>query len=195
MLMTSKRASLTRADILDAALRILDEEGATGLSMRRLARELGIEAMSLYHHFPNKDAILAGVIDLALEGEAPAGPLPERWQDVVTAAVVGFRRALVRHPNALPIMVAHPPTGPGSSAMYIAGPLRFLRARGFSDGDAADVFQAVFAMSFGHAMLATSYGTLELEDTPRVDFTEEAFTRALEVLLDGYDERRAQPQG
>lgn len=187
--MPTKRTPLTRGEILTAALRILDEEGADALSMRRLAREVGVEAMSLYHHFPNKDAILAGVIDLALEGEAPAGPLPERWQDVVTAAVVGFRRVLVRHPNALPIMIAHPPTAPGASAMYIQGPLRFLTARGFSDGDAADLFQAVFAMSFGHAMLATSYGTLEMEDTPRVEFTEDAFARTLAVLLDGYDER------
>ena len=100
----------------------------------------------------------------------------------------------MRHPNALPIMVAHPPTAPGSSAMYIAGPLRFLKARGFSDEDAADLFQAVFAMSFGHAMLATSYGTLELEDTPRVAFTEDAFTRTLAVLLDGYDGRLRAPE-
>jgi len=187
--MVAKRVPLTREDILRAALRVLDSDGADGLSMRRLARELGIEAMSLYHHFPNKDAILAGVIDLALEGEAPSGPMPERWQDVVTAAVVGFRRVLVKHPNALPIMATHPPTAPGAAAMYIQGPLRFLQSRGFSDEDAADLFQAVFAMSFGHAMLATSYGTLDLEDTPRVAFTEEAFTRTLAVLLDGYGER------
>jgi len=193
--MASKRTPLKRGDILSAALRILDEEGADALSMRRLARDLGIEAMSLYHHFPNKDAILAGVIDLALEGEAPTGPLPDRWQDVVAAAVLGFRRVLVRHPNALPIMAAHPPTAPGSSAMYIKGPLRFLMARGFSDEDATDLFQAVFAMSFGHAMLATSYGTLELEDTPSLAFTEDAFTRTLGVLLDSYDGRRADPSG
>lgn len=185
--MPAKRTPLTRHDILEAALRVIDTEGVDALSMRRLARELGIEAMSLYHHFPNKDAILAGVIDLALEAEAP-GPMPAAtsWRDPVAAAVLGFRRVLVKHPNVLPVMAAHPPVS-GSSTVYIQGPLAYLKARGFTDEAATDLFQAVFALSFGHAMLSTSYGQISLEGVPSFKFSEAAFARTLEVLLHGYD--------
>ena len=185
--MAPKRTPLTPADILLAALHIIDTEGVDALSMRRLARDLGVEAMSLYHHFPNKDAILTGVIDLALAAEAP-GPAPESatWSDPVAAAVLGFRRVLVKHPNVLPVMAAHPPVS-GSSVVYIEGPLRYLTAQGFSDTDATDLFQAVFALAFGHAMLSTSYGSIEIPGTPSFAFTEEAFSRTLAVLLAGYD--------
>jgi AcrR family transcriptional regulator len=188
-----RRTHLTRDDILAAALALIDGEGADALTMRRLARDLGIEAMSLYHHFENKQAILDGVIERALQGEAPAGPIPERWQDAVAGAVLGFRRVLVKHPNVLPIMAAHPPTTPESS-VYITGPLQFLTASGFAEDVAAELFQAVFAMSFGHAMLSTSYPPLEVDGAPRVEFTEAAFARSLQVLLDGYGAARGEPR-
>lgn len=186
--MTAKRAPLTRAEILETALRIIDADGADALSMRRLAGELGIEAMSLYHHFPNKDAILAGVIDLALLAEAPAPGTapPASWREPVTAAVLGFRRVLVTHPNVLPVMAAHPPTS-GASSAYIQGPLAYLTAQGMSDADATDLFQAVFAYAFGHAMLSTNYGTIAIPGTPSFAFTEDAFARTLDLLLHAYD--------
>lgn len=185
--MAAKRIPLNPADILAAALDIVDCEGVDALSMRRLARALGVEAMSLYHHFPNKDAILAGVIDLALAAEAASAPLAgSSWREPVTAAVLGFRRVLVKHPNVLPAMIAHPPTSPENS-IYVTGPLRYLSTQGFSDRDSADLFQAVFALSFGHAMLSTSYRSIELEGAPAVAFTEEAFARTLDVLLRGYE--------
>jgi AcrR family transcriptional regulator len=149
--------------------------------------------MSLYHHFENKDAILAGVIDLALEAEAPAPPTapPPSWREPVMGAVLGFRRVLVKHPNVLPVMATHPPTS-GSSTVYIEGPLRYLLARGLSEAEATDLFQSLFALAFGHAMLSTSYGTIEIPGTPSFAFTEDAFTRTLDILLHGYDESATQ---
>jgi AcrR family transcriptional regulator len=185
IIMVAKRTPLTARDILVTALRIIDEEGADALSMRHLARELGVEAMSLYHHFPNKDAILEGVVVLALEAEAPPAPVGAGWEGPVRAAVLGFRRVLVNHPNVLPVMAAHPPTTPGTSA-YIEGPLRFLLATAFAPADASDLFQAVFALAFGHAMLSTSYTAIEQEGLPSVRFTETSFSRTLDVLLEGY---------
>jgi AcrR family transcriptional regulator len=186
--MGPKRTPLKPADILKAALRIIDAEGVDALSMRRLARDLGVEAMSLYHHFPNKEAIMAGVIDLALLSEAPAPDMapPASWREPVAAAVLGFRRVLVKHPNVLPQMAAHPPVS-GTSSAYIEGPLTYLSAQGFSDADATDLFQAVFAYAFGHAMLSTSYGTIDVPGAPAFSFTEEAFSRTLAILLNGYD--------
>jgi AcrR family transcriptional regulator len=188
--MPQKRSHpLSRAEILDAALHIVDTEGVDALSMRRLARGLGVEAMTLYHHFPNKEAILEGVILLALHAEAPSGEIHGDWKIPVAAAVTGFRRVLVNHPNVLPVMVAHPPTS-AQSAAPIEGPLRFLAATGFSDADSSELFQAVFALAFGHAMLSTNYPSLEFEGAPRVDFTEESFAHSLDVILVGYEPRR-----
>jgi AcrR family transcriptional regulator len=188
--MTSKRSKpLTRDEIFSAALAIVDADGIDALSMRRLARELGVEAMSLYHHVPNKAALLDGVVELSLAAQAPQAPLGDAWQDIVTGAVCGFRRALVAHPNVLPMIVAHPPTSKEQSAVYIEGPLRFLVANGFPDRDASELFEAVFALSFGHAMLSTNYPAITPEGAPPVDFTEESFERTVRVLLDGYAEQ------
>lgn len=186
--MSARKNPLNRREILETALRIVDEEGVDALSMRRLAREVGVEAMSLYHHFANKDAILAGVIDIALEAEAPppgATP-PSSWRDPVAAAVLGFRRVLVKHPNVLPVMAAHPPVT-GASTVYIQGPLQYLARNGFDDKDATDLFQGVFSLAFGHALLSTSYKSIALEGVPVLDFAEESFSRTLSKVLEGYE--------
>ncbi len=54
----TKREPLSTDRVLDAAIRLADRGGAQAITMRRVAQELGVEAMSLYHHVPNKDAIL-----------------------------------------------------------------------------------------------------------------------------------------
>ena len=58
------REPLTRERALRKAMQLADARGLDELTMRRLAHELGVEAMSLYHHVPNKDAILDGMVDL-----------------------------------------------------------------------------------------------------------------------------------
>jgi AcrR family transcriptional regulator len=186
--MSAKRsAPLTKPEIFAAALAIIDAEGIDALTMRRLAGDLGVEAMSLYHHVPNKEALLDGVVELALTAQAPAAPpASDDWRATITAAVCGFRRALITHPNVLPHMITHPPSSPEATAMYIRGPLAYLLAHGFSDRDAAELFEAFFALSFGHAMLTTNYSSIEGGDVPRVDFTEESFERAARTLMEGY---------
>ncbi len=71
---TSPARSLTRDRIVEAALRIMDDEGLDAVSMRRVAREVGVEAMSLYHHVRDKDDLLDGV---CASGDARL-PLPRR---------------------------------------------------------------------------------------------------------------------
>lgn len=190
--MSAKRSTpLTKHEIFSAALALIDAEGIDALSMRRLARDLGVEAMSLYHHVPNKEALLDGVVELALTAQAPGAP-PEGqdWQATVSAAVCGFRRALIAHPNVLPHMITHPPSSPEASTMYIYGPLRYLMANGLSDKDASELFEAFFALAFGHAMLTTNYGSIEGEGVPTVDFSEESFARAVRTLMDGYGQAK-----
>lgn len=74
------RKGLTRAAILDAAVQLVERDGAGALTMRRLGAELGVEAMSLYHHVPNRDAVLDGIAEQLMSRLQPpvAG---SGWQD------------------------------------------------------------------------------------------------------------------
>ncbi|MGZ6673728.1 MAG: TetR/AcrR family transcriptional regulator, partial [Solirubrobacteraceae bacterium] len=69
---TPRRTPLSRERVLRAAIALADERGAQELTMRKLAKELGVEAMSLYNHVANKDDLLDGMIDIVFgEIEAP----------------------------------------------------------------------------------------------------------------------------
>jgi len=194
--MTTRRAApLTRDEIFAAALAIIDAEGVAALSMRRLARELGVEAMSIYHHVRDKQALLAGVVDLSVRTEAPAPPRPgARWQDVVTAVVLAFRRTLIAHPNVLPLMVAHPPTSPASMAAHVETPLRFFLANGLAEKDAARLLEALFALGFGHATLTINYKEMRGRGVPPVRFTEQSYEHTVRLLIEGYSGGSSHPQ-
>ncbi|MBP2231460.1 TetR/AcrR family tetracycline transcriptional repressor [Azospirillum agricola] len=82
-----------RRDVIDTALALLDEVGLEGLTMRRLAQALKIQAPSLYWHFPNKQALLDAMADAMLDGVA----LPDdtlAWDAWLQAALTEFRHAL-----------------------------------------------------------------------------------------------------
>jgi AcrR family transcriptional regulator len=67
---------LSREAILQAALRIVDDEGLDAMTMRRLAATLGVNPMSIYHHLPNKAAVFAGLAELVFAGIDPAPTTP-----------------------------------------------------------------------------------------------------------------------
>ena len=92
---------LSRERILETAVALADAHGIEAVTMRRLADELGVEAMSLYHHTPNKRAILDGVVDLVfLEIAAELQPTPGSWVQQLRARILSSRRVLLRHPWA-----------------------------------------------------------------------------------------------
>jgi TetR/AcrR family tetracycline transcriptional repressor len=92
--------------VVATALDLIDRDGLDRFSIRKLAHELGINGASLYHHFADKDAILHRARLLILHesrvGEPPAPDEP--WQEYVRRTTIGYRRSLLRHPNALPLM-------------------------------------------------------------------------------------------
>ena len=101
------RPPLTRERILAAAVRIADGHGVEALSMRRLGAELDVEAMSLYNHFPNKSALLDGVVDHVIEEV----PIPERhsdWREQVRAMARGYRELALAHPHIVPLIAMRP---------------------------------------------------------------------------------------
>ena len=90
---------LTRERILGAGLRIVDEEGMGALSMRRLAAELGVNPMSIYHHLPGKGAVVSGLVGVVFSRlrMPPSEGLP--WQERVRAYAQAYRGLVRSHPN------------------------------------------------------------------------------------------------
>jgi len=146
-----QREPLSRERILQTALRIVDEEGLEGLSMRRIASDLNATPMALYNHVPNKDALLAGVVGLLLD-ELDLSRLDP--SDPPAALKVGFgefRKAVLRHPNLLPIMCRKGDFTP-DSMRPVELALSLLRAMGFSEEEAIQAHWAMTGMTIGHVM-------------------------------------------
>jgi AcrR family transcriptional regulator len=100
--------------------------------MRKLARELGVEAMSLYNHVANKGDLVDGIVDLALgEIELPEGGTP--WDDAVRTCAVSAHQAFLRHPWACSLVMSSSRPLMGSPRLrYMEWLLGRLRAAGFS---------------------------------------------------------------
>ncbi|MEU4365292.1 TetR/AcrR family transcriptional regulator C-terminal domain-containing protein [Promicromonospora sp. NPDC023987] len=110
---TASRSALTRARVLESAVDLADRDGLGSLTMRSLARELGIEAMSLYHHVANKEDLLDGVVDVVAAEiqdavgrlEAVADDAPESsWKPALRRQILTARTVLLRHPWASTVL-------------------------------------------------------------------------------------------
>src|SRR4051812_30586275 len=105
---------LTRELIVDAALVLLERDGLQGLSMRRLAQELGSGAASLYWHVGDKEELLSLLLDRIVgEVEVPE-PDPENWQATVKELARSARRHLARRRDAAQLSLGRVPAGPNS---------------------------------------------------------------------------------
>lgn len=103
------RAPLSRERIIAAALDLIDEHGIGDLTMRRLGARLGVEAMSLYKHVPNKEAVVEGVRELLLEELAElrrSEHHSESWIEALRGVARAFREVCRAHPRALPLFAA-----------------------------------------------------------------------------------------
>lgn len=117
---------ITRARVLDAALRLVNERGAAGLTMRALATELDIEAPSLYKHIDNKDAILDGLCELVYS-QVTVGEVGDDWQERLKEYAGAYRRALLQNRNVAPILAVRPVATEGSLALVEASLSEFVR--------------------------------------------------------------------
>jgi TetR/AcrR family tetracycline transcriptional repressor len=90
---------LTREGILRAALGIVDGDGMGALSMRRLAAELRVNPMSIYHHLPGKDAVVSGLVGMVFSRMRVSAPEGSGWQERVRAYARAHRDVVRAHPN------------------------------------------------------------------------------------------------
>lgn len=152
------REPLTREKIVGKAIEILDADGVEGISMRRLGDALGVEAMALYHHFPNKDSILDGVVARIVEDTGPALPLESAdWKTVMLSGPASAGRALGAHPKAGWLFLGRQYSTAPSLSMLEA-PLQILHSAGFSGQELVDAAHAIFAYTAGWYILASGEG-------------------------------------
>ncbi len=133
------QAPLSLDRTLQVALVIADDDGLDAVTMRRLARELGVEAASLYHHINGKSQILDGLVEaVAAQIEPPASST--HWRTTVTQRARNTREVLLAHPWAVSLMASRTSPGPATLGLLESG-IRCFREGGFS------VLQAAHAIS------------------------------------------------
>jgi AcrR family transcriptional regulator len=156
---------LTRDRVLGAAVALADRDGVGSLSMRRLARELGVEAMSLYHHVPGKQALLDGMVDLVFgEIDLPSG---DDWRAAMRRRAVSAREVLSRHPWAIALMESRRTPGPANLRHHDAV-LGCLRRAGFPVALAAHAYSLLDAYIYGFALQEASLPFTTAEETAEV---------------------------
>lgn len=141
------RATLNRERVLRAGLDLADERGLDALTMRELARGVGVEAMSLYNHVANKDDLLDGMLDLVVrEIDLPAGDVD--WREAMRRRAVSAREAFARHPWASALIDARESSGP-ARMHYFDWVLGTLRRAGFSVSLAMHAFSILDSYVYG----------------------------------------------
>ncbi len=147
---TRPRAPLTRERALSTAMEIADAHGLASLTMRKLATELGVEAMSLYHHVANKDDILDGMVEMVFsEIELPARDLD--WATAMRMRATSLRAALARHPWAISVLDSRSVPAPVTLRHHDAVIGCCLKA-GFSIEMAARAFALIDSYIYGFVM-------------------------------------------
>ena len=146
----SPRVPLSRERVLRAALALADGGGAEAVSMRRLGQALGVEAMSLYKHVADKEAILDGISDLVMEEVLvpSAGP---GWRASVRRSAISAHEALKRHPWAGIVLESRLNPGP-ARLRYLEAVVGVLRGAGFDTMTVAHAFMALDSHTYGFTM-------------------------------------------
>lgn len=143
---------LGEQDIVDAALRLIRKEGTEKLTMRTLAAELGVTAMAIYYHVPNKEALLDLVVDSVLSGVPMPAPSSERWQAQMKAYVLTSRQLIGAYPGLSRVIVERS-NSKAVRALFRYG-ISLLLAAGF------DAREAALAITTYNTYLFGVYGVM-----------------------------------
>lgn len=150
---------------MHAAIQLIDTDGVTALTMRRLASSLEVEAMSLYRYVNGREDLLEAVVDAlvdAVDVPAPGGLQPvDGWQAFLQVVAHDVRRLALEHPAAFPLIATRHPAAP-----WLRPPLRSLRiveafleglgARGFDDEQAVTAYRTFTSFLLGHLLLESA---------------------------------------
>jgi AcrR family transcriptional regulator len=151
---------------LSAAVEFIDREGLPALTMRRLGKDLGVEAMALYRYVPSREELLDGIVETVLDAlhHDPEVHLHAEhgWQDYLQRLAHGIRRIALAHPAVFPLVATRPPDAP-----WIRPPLRslpwlesfftVLTEHGFGNEAAVVAYRAYTTFLLGHLLLEVTH--------------------------------------
>ena len=145
------RTPLSRDRVLRAALELADARGLEELTMRKLAKELGVEAMSLYNHVASKEAMIDGLIDIVFSEIEVAEPGEKDWRTAMRERAHSVRAALRRHPWAIGLMEGRMHPGP-ANIRYHNAVVGCLREGGLAFREAVHAMSVLDAYTYGFAL-------------------------------------------
>jgi AcrR family transcriptional regulator len=146
----ASRVALTRERIVDAAAAVADAGGLAAVSMRSVGKQLGVEAMSLYHHIAGKEQLLDELVDWIFRRVEL--PQPDAgWRDGMRARAHSAREVFAAHPWSLALVESRRAAGPAILAHHDAV-LGILRRGGFSVQAAAHAFSVIDAYVYGFVL-------------------------------------------
>jgi AcrR family transcriptional regulator len=185
---TGRRHS--RDDVVGTALRLLDDVGLPDLTMRRLAAELEVQPSALYHHFPNKQAILAEIADRIVAARPPAPPSGD-WALDLQATVVALRDALLAYRDGAEVVSSTLSMGLGADAA--AQRLADVLARGgFDELTSRHAATALLHFVLGHVSYEQQrmqYDSLGVAAPDLADDGSQTFGVGVELFVDGLRSR------
>lgn len=152
---------LSRERIRDSALDIIDRAGLEGLSMRNLAADLGVQAASLYKHYPTKTEVLDEIASLVVSAvDTSAFDADEKWDVALADWARSYRSALAAHPNLVPFLALGP--GHRDESLRIANAVHggLVRA-GWPPRDATMIGAATRSLVLGSTIGSFSRGFVD----------------------------------
>jgi TetR/AcrR family transcriptional regulator, tetracycline repressor protein len=147
--------SLSRQDIVEVAVTIVETGGYQEMSIRSLAADLGVAPMSLYRHIRDKDDLLDEVVDQLLARCWRPAVAEDDWQAWITAVAVSLRQFLVTQPAALHVYLRHPVVSPAAIERMDAM-MSVLRKAGLDEATARSAYGALHTYTIGFAALEAS---------------------------------------
>ncbi len=171
------------------AIALADDGGIQSLSMRKLARELGVEAMSLYHHVKNKEDLIDGMVDVVFEEMDPPS-VDAPCKSAMRERVQSARRVFSRHPWAIMLMEAR--TSPGVATLrHHDTVVRCLREAGFSMPMVGHAMSLVDSYVRGFAIREA-----QIVEREQLATAQDQFEFGLRLILDALEAAaRSRPAG
>jgi TetR/AcrR family transcriptional regulator, tetracycline repressor protein len=175
------RRHLTSERILHAGLRLIDQQGLEAFTMRKLAQELGVDPMSLYRHFENKDALLDGVAEV-LWGEIDLPGSETGWEALLRSFATSLRALAHAHPHAYALLLNRQILSLATLRL-VDSVLEQLQQAGFEQQRAVEIICTLCSYAIGYAMVELSALLPEQPDRAAEEMTDiERFTQVMRRL-------------
>lgn len=181
------RPALNPSHIAATALALIDAEGLEAFSMRKLGGVLGVDPMAVYYYYPNKAAVFDAVVEAVFGEIDTSGAMPDAWDEAVATALFAARRAMRRHPRALPLLATRPVNTPPVFALAEVVAARLAHA-GASPVEALGMVNCLATFTIGHLLadVGDPVGGPEAPPPDAATLNLEAIPTLVAAMADGW---------